>query len=429
LYVEGHRAASVTHDVALALGSRVNATHSRSLESAVKTALKGDSLSHALAARDRARKVADAARTSLGESGADVAIAIAVAEPDSAGAHRRVDVLLVPRQKSSPALLQEADMPELATAKARMAWWVKTFRSPERPPTPLDDTSDEAPAPPPADAGANEAARESGDLSSPYAAVLAAGQAGAQKTPPPSRPPSTSSSAAGHPAQPPRRPRRYFVRAAFELSLRHFEDVETGPGAPRTYDAFPIPGVLVSVEAYPLFGGVLGLEGAFGQSFGVRSTTSERTTVSSSWTRAEAALKGRLVFGKTEEAPSLSVLAGYGYSSFTFESAPTGRETPAQNYHLLRYGVDTSIPVHRFVFSGGAEYDHLISIGTLAVDRAKAPGHGFTARLGIGFHINPWLSARLDGRFAWFTYDLVRSVQAHAVDEYLGGAIGLEASF
>jgi hypothetical protein len=433
LYVEGRRAASVTRDVALALGPRAHAVPSRSLEAAVRASAEGDSLSHALSTREGARKIAGAARTSLGHSGADVAIAIAIAEPTSGGAER-VRILLVPRSSGASALLQDADLPELETVKERMTWWAKTFRSPERPPARLDDADDSSVAIPLVAAKTAEpaATSEDVDLSSPYAE--AAARAAATKAAAPSGAESSAARAPTHAGAAPgqdavRRPPRYFVRAAFELSLRHFEDVEMGAGAARTYEAFPVPGIVASVEAYPLFGGAFGFDAAFARSFGVRSTTSERLTVETSWTRAEAALKGRFVFGKTEQAPWLALLAGYGYSSFSFESAPEEREVPTATYHMMRFGLDTSIPLHRFVFSGAAEYDHLFSIGALAIARTKAPGHGFTARLGIGFRITPWLVSRLGGRFAWFTYDFIRSVDAHAVDEYIGGEAGFEATF
>jgi hypothetical protein len=431
LYVVGPHAAAVTRDVALALGPRANTVPSHSLEVALRGALDGDSLAHALSSRDGARKMAEAARASLGRSGADVAIAIAVSEPVASGENRHVDILLVPRRKSSSALLQEADLPEHTNVKASMAWWAKTFRSPERPPTRLDDPDDSSPALVAATPEEQSpAAHEDVDLASPY--TLAAAAAAAAATPPHS-----TSGAARSPAGPdaaPRRvaaphPPRYFVRAGFELSLRHFEDVETGSGAPRTYEAFPVPGIVAGVEAYPLFGGSFGFDAVFAQSFGVRSTTSDRATVSTSWTRAEAALKGRLVVGKTDRAPFFALLAGYGYSNFSFASAPGGREIPTATYHELRFGLDATIPVGRFVFFGGGEYDHLFSIGALAVARAHAPGNGFTARLGLGFYIVPWLSARVGGRFAWFTYDLVRSVEAHAIDIYTGGEAGFEARF
>jgi hypothetical protein len=429
LYVEGQRAAGVTHDVALALGPRANAVPSRSLETAVRGTLDGDSLSHALSTREGARKIAETARASLGSSGADVAIAIAVGEPTSGGESRHVEILLVPRRKGSSALLQEADLPALATAKARMAWWAKTFRSPERPPTRLDEPDD-----PPLAAAAKPveapAAREDVDLANPYAGAAAFAAVTEKHSPPahPRSPTPAHSDGAPRPAAV-RRPPRYFVRAAFELSLRHFEDVETGPGAPRTYEAFPIPGVLASVEAYPLFGGALGFDGTFAQSFGVRSTTSERHAVTTSWMRIEAALKSRFVFGKTDRAPWLALFSGYGYSDFSFESAPEEREVPTAKYHQLRFGLDANIPVHRFGFFGAAEYDHLFSIGALAIARAHAPGNGFTARLGFGFCLTPWLLARLEGRLAWFTYEFERSVDAHAVDMYVGGNAGFEAAF
>jgi len=440
LYVEGPHANAVTRDVGVALSSRASAEPSHALEAALRSTLDGDSLAHGLSTGDGARQLATAARASFEQSGADFAVIVAL-PPDDA-AERRVAILLVPRKHDSSALLQSAELPHAGSVKARIDWWARTFRSPEKPPTRLDDEASQAAATP-VSSRATDAGAPSEDLlgGSPYNAALADGAAGASgetavtpvpdrpaRAPPTDQPTQVTASTPDPPEKRTTHPPRYFLRVGFEESMRDFRDIEPGRGATRTYHAFPVPAVAVGAEAYPLLG-VLGLDGSYERSLDVSSTTSQRKSVGTTFTRAEVALKGRIPFSSKERAPWLALLAGYGYTQFSFDSAPAGREIPTAQYHALRFGADTRIPVKRFHFTGGAEFDHLVSIGKLGTSRAHAPGNGVTGRLGAGVALVPWLAARVDARFTFLTYDMVRTPAAHSTDQYVTLAFTLEALF
>jgi hypothetical protein len=238
---------------------------------------------------------------------------------------------------------------------------------------------------------------------------------------------------------------RYFFRLGFETTVRDFADKDSTPGVARTYHAFPVPGLAVSAEAYPLLGGLLGLDGAFAQSVGVRSLTNDssspasmmtkRLRVDTSYVRAEGALRARLPLSTKSTAPWIAIFAGYGYTGYTFGAVPAGREIPSARYNALRFGADTRIPVNRFQFTGGAEYDHLITISDLGpssplvATRVQVPGYGVTGRLGAGFSVAPWLVVRLDGRLMWVTYDFVRTPSAQGTDRYVTVALSGEAMF
>jgi len=222
---------------------------------------------------------------------------------------------------------------------------------------------------------------------------------------------------------------RYFFRAGFETTLRDFADTESAPGAARTYHAFPIPGFAVSAEAYPLLGGLLGVDASFAESIGVHSTTNTLTSVDTTYLRAEGALKGRIPFSSKDSAPWLAVFAGYGYTSYTFGAVPPDREIPSARYNALRFGSDARLRLSRFHFVAAAEYDHLVAIGNLGPTNPQTPGHGVTARLGAGFAFVPWLVGGVDGRLSWFTYDFVRTPSAQGTDLYLTIALTLEALF
>lgn len=238
---------------------------------------------------------------------------------------------------------------------------------------------------------------------------------------------------------------RYFFRVGFETTVRDFADKEAAPGTVRTYHAFPVPGLGLSAEAYPLLGGLLGLDAAFSQSVGARSTTNDssspfsgmtkRLSVDTSYQRIEAALRARLPFSAKATAPWLAFFAGYGYTGYTFGPVPAGREIPSARYNALRLGADARITASRFQFTGAAEYDHLLTVGALGppsplvTSRVQVPGYGVTARLGAGFTVLPWLAVRLDGRLMWVTYDFIRTPSAVGTDRYFTMALSGEAMF
>ena len=83
----------------------------------------------------------------------------------------------------------------------------------------------------------------------------------------------------------------------------------------------------------------------------------------------------------------------------------------------------------KWLFHGGAAYDHVLSIAALGTTSARAPGNGVTAHLGVGYRLLPWLVARVDARFQWLRYDLDRKLAAHATDEYGTLDLGFSAEF
>jgi hypothetical protein len=223
-------------------------------------------------------------------------------------------------------------------------------------------------------------------------------------------------------------PAQVLLVVGAEIGMRHFSDDDPGDGAPRTYTARPVPGFFLDAEWYPMFAGHFGIGASVARSVGVRSITEDRTTVSTTFTRAEGSLRGRIFAGSAE--PSwLTVFAGYRWSDFSFGSAPDGREIPTGRYHILRAGLDARLPLAWLIVSAGAEYDRLVSIADLGDTSAPAPGNGLVAHLGAGVPIAPWLGARLDAAYTFYTFRVDREVSARVNDHYAIGSLALEASF
>jgi hypothetical protein len=239
----------------------------------------------------------------------------------------------------------------------------------------------------------------------------------------------SSAPSAGHAADAPELPAGVAVRTGAEMGLRSFEDSEDGRGAPRAYRALPVSGFFAGVELYPLVGRVISVEGEYAQSLGVRSTTDTRRSVATSWTRIEGLVKGRLFLGKEKRAPWLAVVGGYAHSSFVFDGVPSDREIPSGRYDIVRLGVEGQMSVDRLSLSSGLEYNRLVAIGALGDTRPSSSGDGLTARAGASFEIYPWLSARLEMRYIWCSFGLVRAVPATVIDQYATARLGLEARF
>jgi hypothetical protein len=414
LHVEGDGAADVTREVRSALGSRIHPTTSRALDSALNERLGSTTLSSALSTKTGAHDVAAIVKDVVAQRGAELALVIAVT---AHGQGMHADVLLVPAEGGEP-LLQSEDMPPIEKRSDRVAWWKKVFASPEHPPKRVDEPAAEAPAPPLDEAPYAEAkAKAKVESQPPVETSLAEAPVARERR----------HEEPGPAEAKPRRLLRYFVHAGFDLTWRRFADTEA-VGAARVYEAFPVPSVALSAEAYPVHG-LLGLEGSIAQSIGAESTTSDRTSVGTSFLRAGGALRGRVPFRNREPSPFVAVYAGYLYSSFTFDSAPPGREVPTATYQALRFGADARVPIQRLLLTGGAEYDHVVSIGALGTTKAHAPGNGVTGSLGFGFQLSPWLVARVDGHLTWITYRLPRIVPAHAEDMYAGFQLGAELTF
>jgi hypothetical protein len=154
----------------------------------------------------------------------------------------------------------------------------------------------------------------------------------------------------------------------------------------------------------------------------------DRTTVSTTFTRAEGALRARALVGETR-LQWLTFFGGYRWSDFSFGSAPDGREIPTGRSHILRAGLDARLTLAWLTVSAGAEYDRLVSIADLGSAGASSPGNGVVAHLGGGAPVAPWLRARLDATYAFYSFSVEREISARVDDHYVSGRLALEAAF
>lgn len=229
----------------------------------------------------------------------------------------------------------------------------------------------------------------------------------------------------------------FVLRAGAEVGFRNFEDAEPA-GGPRTYRAWPVPGMFVGGELALERDGVLVFEWTFSRSLGVHSKTEDAEvgadgeplirsrTADTTFTRIETAAKARWMFRKGASPAWVAGLVGFTYSSFTFDVAPRRTEVPAGTYDVLRAGVEGSVAFGRAALFGSAEFDELVGIGYLGDARPATTGPGTMLRIGASLELTRWLAARVDVTYTLWAYAMVRDVTAVAMDQYAVSRLGLE---
>lgn len=388
VHIEGVASKRFGRDVGSALPEGVESKPSRAADAAVRQALRKHPLSNISEAPGADAPLVTSMRKAMRTSKHDVTIAIAV------GKKRDVRVLVVRENDDAPIFFRETVLPRFQSADEHVAWWADLFQEA------MKETTKPEPEPPPEPPVVEEK--------------------------PPEKPKEK-------PKPPPKeeeleRP-DYFFSLGPDASWRLFADNESGNGPARTYRAFPIFGFHLGMELYPIANGHIGFEGGYGMSVGVQSKSSDGQALPTTWMRAEGALKARLFTAHRSRSPWLALLLGYGYSRFAFDDAPANREIPSGVYQMLRAGLDGRAPIDRIVLTAGAEYDRLVSIESLGTLPAGSAGNGVTARVGVGFEVTADFFLRLEGRYSWLRFGLIRDVPSFAVDQYLTGSISGELAF
>lgn len=395
LHVEGVASKRFRRDVEKALPQEVELQPSAPVTAAVKQSLRKQPLSKLSETPETDNPSIKTIRKALRTSKRDLAIVIVV------GKARDVRVLLVPTSDERSIFFRATTLPHFQSADEHVAWWTDLLDEASRETTKAE-TPEPEPEPPP------EEAKPPPEEPKPEPR---------EKAPPPEEKPS------------PRDDTNYLFSLGPDLSSRQFFDNEAARGPVRTYRAFPIFGFHVAAELYPIADGHIGLEGGYGMSLGVQSKSSDGQALGTTWMRADAALKFRMFTARRSGSPWLSLLLGYGYSRFAFDNPPADRDIPVGVYQMLRAGLDGRAPIDRVALSLGAEYDRLVSIAPLGNLAVAPSGNGLTVRGGVGFEMAQEFFLRLEGRYTWLRFELLRDVPSVAVDQYLTGSLSGELAF
>lgn len=389
LHVEGAASKRFTRDIAKALPVGMEETESRNVDVSLKKALRKNPLSRLEEAPSADSALVKTTRRALADSKADLAIVVVV------GKARQIRVLVVPVDAEKSVFFRSVALPHFESAEEHVAWWGELFKEA------IPNEEEEKATPPEPVEEKREPEQKPPERPKPKPAPRSTGVERAD----------------------------YFLSLAADLGLRQFSDNESGRGPARSYHAFPVPGFHFGAELYPILNGHLGVEAGYGMSVGVHSKASDGQIVGTSFLRAEGALKLRILTAERPRSPSVALLLGYGYSRFVFDTAPPNRELPTAVYQMLRAGLDGRAPIDRVVLSVGAEYDRLVSIRALGTVSPGSSGNGVTAHGGVGFEIVPGFFVRLDARYTWLLFALVRDIPSNVVDQYLTGSLAAELTF
>ncbi|WP_433933944.1 hypothetical protein AB3662_05840 [Sorangium cellulosum] len=204
----------------------------------------------------------------------------------------------------------------------------------------------------------------------------------------------------------------------------------------RTYSVLGAFMPSVRGELYPLARSALpvlrdlGVALSYARAVGLDSTGAGGASLSTSWSRLHAGLKGRFR-PAGQRGPVLSATGGLCWIDFDVESADDpSRDAASVSYVTLRLGLDGRVPVGPVAIEAGAGYQAPLSTGGLAsYFRAPSAG-GVDLRLAVAVPFAPGLEARAGASYKRFFYDFDSEpgdpyVAGGALDQLFGVHLGV----
>lgn len=197
----------------------------------------------------------------------------------------------------------------------------------------------------------------------------------------------------------------------------------------RPYDVFGQPMVSIAGEVYPLASTDipvlkgLGITAGFARAIGLNSAEEGGDPMSTTYQRINLGLRERLALG---ESSVLGINAGLRLLTFEIDAeGEFARTVPNVSYTLLRFGVDTRLPVGPVGLALGADYLLPLSSGEVYERFEGTSVAGIGAMAGVMFPITGGFEARLLVEYARFfsSFDPplgAAYVAGGALDQYLG---------
>ncbi|WP_437939375.1 hypothetical protein [Sorangium sp. So ce341] len=191
----------------------------------------------------------------------------------------------------------------------------------------------------------------------------------------------------------------------------------------RTYEVLGVPMPSLRAELYPLARSALpvlrdlGIALSYARAVGLDSEGAGGASVSTSFSRLFAGLKGR--YRPAGQAGPVLFASG-GLCWTDFDVAPTGdpsRDAAAVSYVALRLGADGRLPVGPVALEAGAGYQAPLSTGALASYFREPSAGGVDLRVAVAVPFAPGLEARAGASYARFFYDF----DAEPGDPYIAG--------
>jgi hypothetical protein len=228
------------------------------------------------------------------------------------------------------------------------------------------------------------------------------------------------------------------IGASIQGGARDFSYVDRITPTLRPYDLVAAPLVFVDGEIYPLARSrILVLEdlGAtfdYAQAFGLASTDSAGTSVSTTWNAFDFGAHERVPIG---HAVLAGIHGGYGEIDYSFHGAlRTSAQLPDVQYRFVRGGLDGRVALGAIAVYGYASYLSVLSTGLFGTYFARASVGGIEGRIGVAHAIARGFELSLEIAYTRFYYSLHPQpgdayVAGGALDQMTRGSLGLTYLF
>ncbi|WP_437280091.1 hypothetical protein WME90_05885 [Sorangium sp. So ce375] len=191
----------------------------------------------------------------------------------------------------------------------------------------------------------------------------------------------------------------------------------------RTYEVLGVPMPCFRGELYPLARSAIpvlrdvGVELSYARAFGLDSEGAGGASVSTSWSRLHAGLRGRY---RPAGQGGLILFAGGGLRWTDFDIESTGdpsRDAASVSYLALRLGVDGRLPVGPVALEAGGGYQAPLSMGALASHFRAPSAGGVDLRVAVAAPLASGIEARAGASYARYFYDF----DSEPEDAYIAG--------
>lgn len=191
----------------------------------------------------------------------------------------------------------------------------------------------------------------------------------------------------------------------------------------RTYEVLGVPMPSLRGELYPFARSAvpvlrdLGVELSYARALGLDSEGAGGASVSTSWSRLHAGLRGRYRLAG-QDGPVLFAGGGLRWTDFDIESTgDASRDAASVSYLALRVGVDGRLPVGPVALEAGGGVQAPLSMGALASHFRAPSAGGVDFRIAVAAPFAPGLEARAGASYARFFYDF----DSEPEDTYIAG--------
>ncbi len=228
------------------------------------------------------------------------------------------------------------------------------------------------------------------------------------------------------------------IRAAIQMGSRDFSYVDRLTSTLRPYTLLAAPMAAVDAEIYPCArSGTPVLEGFgatfdYAMAFGLSSTDSAGTSVSTQWNSFDLGARERIPIGRSL---ILGLHGGYGEINYTFDGAlSTTAELPGAQYRFLRGGLDARVAMGAFSLYAYGSYLDVLSTGVISTYFARSTVGGAEGRLGLARTLGHGFDLSLELAYTRFFYTLNPQpgdayVAGGALDQMAQGSLGASYVF